>query len=77
MAALAAYVRRRGTKAGPLFQWEGGVPLRKSKFIAAVRQALASQGVDSTKYAGHSFRIGAATIAAMHGVPESTIKLLG
>lgn len=77
VAALAAYVRRRGTKAGPLFQWEGGVPLRKSKFISAVRQALASQGVDSTKYAGHSFRIGAATTAAMHGVPESTIKLLG
>ena len=70
-------MRRKGTKAGLLFQWEGGSPLRKSKFIAAVRQALASQGVDSTKYAGHSFQIGAATTAAMRGVPKSTIKLLG
>ena len=43
MEALAVYVRQRGTKEGPLFQWEGGRPLVESKFIVAVRQVLNSQ----------------------------------
>ena len=42
-----------------------------------VRAALREKGIDDTKYAGHSFRIGAATSAAAVGVEDSLIKTLG
>ena len=32
---------------------------------------------DSHKYAGHSYRIGAATTASLCGIQDSTIKMLG
>ena len=35
------------------------------------------QWVQSTDYAGHSFRIGAATTTACRGIQDSTIKMLG
>ena len=43
----------------------------------AVRQALESAGVQAANYAGHSFRIGAATTAAACGMENSTIQTLG
>ena len=42
-----------------------------------VRKALSAVGLDQSKYAGHSFRIGAATTAAAVGIEDSTIKTLG
>ena len=52
-------------------------PLAKSKFVEAVRQALSAAHLPAQDYAGHSFRIGAATTAAMAGVEDSTIQTLG
>ena len=75
--ALLAYLHIRSTAPGPLYRLEDGNPLRKSKFISLVRLALASQGVADKGYSGHSFRIGAATSAAMQGISDSNIKLLG
>jgi len=34
-------------------------------------------GVDPTCFSGHSFRIGAVTMAAKVGVEDATIKMLG
>ena len=45
--------------------------------MQVVRKALMAAGLEAVNYAGHSFRIGAATTAAQCGLPESTIKLLG
>ena len=42
-----------------------------------MREALQPSGVDITQYSGHSFRIGAATTAAVVGIEDSLIRTLG
>lgn len=77
VAALAAYLAIRGQSQGPLFRFANLAPLTKDKFTSTIRKALESIGLDPTSYAGHSFRIGAATTAADKGIEDSTIKALG
>ena len=77
IAAVLAYLAKRGNAPGLLFKFENGKQLTKTKFVASVKGALASAGVDSSKYAGHSFRIGAATTAHTQGIEDATIKMLG
>ena len=43
----------------------------------ATCQALSAAHLPAKDYAGHSFRIGAATTAAMIGLEDSTIQILG
>ena len=45
--------------------------------MGAVQTALAQAGVATKNYAGHSFRIGAATTAAAVGLEDSVIRSLG
>ena len=71
------YLRRRGTHQGPLFQWKNGSPLTRTQFVTEVRRAQSEAGLPAQNYAGHSFRIGAATTAATLGVEDSTIQTLG
>ena len=75
--ALLTYLSRRGDKPGPLFQWRDGSPLTKSQFVSKVRSALLAANLPATDFAGHSFRIGAATTAATAGLDDSTIQTLG
>ena len=77
IAALMAYLAIRGRGEGPLFRFKNGQPLTRERLVAKVREALSASGIDHSKYAGHSFRIGAATTAAQCGIPDSTIQLLG
>ena len=42
-----------------------------------LRSTLNKAGIDSSKFSGHSFRIGAASVAAARGVEDSTIQTLG
>ena len=67
----------RGLAEGPLFVFENGRLLTRERFVAAVRESLASAGVDTAKYSGHSFRIGAATTAAERGIQDSLIRTMG
>ena len=77
VAAMLAYLAIRGAKSGPLFHFQDKKPLTRERFVARVRTAISSAGLSQNKYAGHSFRIGAATTAAQCDIPDSTIKLLG
>ena len=77
VSALLNYLQARGSNPSPLFHWQDGTPLCKSKFVENVRAALAKAGLPAADYVGHSFRIGAATTAATAGVEDSTIQTLG
>ena len=77
LAAILPYVALRGAQAGPLFRFENGQFLTRDRFVAEVRTLLRAAGVDTPQYSGHSFRIGAATTAALAGLDGHTIQTLG
>ena len=77
VAANLDYMVRRGCSSGPFFTFADGRCLTRDRFVSAMRSALSSAGYDSSLYAGHSFRIGAATTAARRGIQDSLIKTLG
>ena len=77
VAAVMAYLAVRGDGEGPLFKFADGRCLTKERFTRRIREALAALGLRSADYAGHSFRIGAATTAAQVGLEDSTIRTLG
>ena len=54
-----------------------GRAITKPHFVARTRDILATLGLPQSQFAGHSFRIGAATAAAAAGVEDSTIQTLG
>ena len=75
--ALLDYLRLRGQKEGPLFMWNDGSPLQKPQFNKVVRTVLTQAKLPTKKFAGQSFRIGAATTAASAGLEDSTPQTLG
>lgn len=77
VAAILSYLAVRPRTPGPLFLFEDGKFLTRDRLIRNLRDTLLQVGVNATHFAGHSFRIGAATTAAAKGVPDSTIKMLG
>jgi len=77
VSAVVDYLRLRGARKGAFFLSPDGSVVLKSWFIEQIRSILASIGAPHHQYAGHSFRIGAATTAALAGVEDSTIQALG
>ena len=77
VAAVLSYLAARPSTLGPLFVHQDGRPLSRPGLVRAVRSALASAGVDTSRYSGHSFRIGAATTAAQTGLQDSLIQTFG
>ena len=77
VAAVLSYMVARGGSPGPLFTWEDNRYLTRHRFVISVRAALTEAGYVAKDYAGHSFRIDAATTAAEHGIQDSLIKTLG
>lgn len=66
--------------AGPAFTYKCGPALRlltPNLFISKIRSCIQQLGLDSCKYAGHSFRRGGASWAYHAGVPLDTIRQLG
>ena len=77
VTALLAYMASRRESPGPFFRDQQGRPLTKAVFIREIRRALTRLGLPAEQFAGHSFRIGAATAAAQAGLEDSVIQALG
>ena len=77
VVAVLTYAAARGSQPGPFFMTPAARPLTKQEFVSEIRKVLVRLGLPDHEYAGHSFRIGAATSAAMAGLEDSTIQLLG
>ena len=77
VSSMVNYLEQRGTSSGPLFRFEDGRVLTRTRFVEWVRKGLDKIGVDNSKYCSHSFRIGVATAAARAGIDDSVIKTLG
>lgn len=77
VAGVLAYMAIRGPGKGPFFKFNTGQPLTKSQFTKHIRLVLQAVGLPYQSFAGHSFRIGAATTAARAGIEDSTIRMLG
>ncbi len=68
---------RPTTLVGPLFVNSLGEPLTKQELTRKTRQLLSQAGFQASNFAGHSYRIGAATTAASAKLPSWLIKTLG
>jgi len=75
--AILEYIELRGNQPGPFFLNTAKGAVTKPWFIAQIRSILSQLGLPQHHYAGHSFRIGAATTAAAVGIEDSTIQTLG
>ena len=71
------YLRMRGSQPGPLFITISGGIVSRENFCNCLASAFKFCGLDSSRYKGHSFRIGAASHAAEKGLSDTQIRLLG
>lgn len=74
--AMMPYLASRGDAPGPLFLFTSGQPLTRSNLTDWLRQIMASAQIPGN-FSSHSFRIGAATVAARNGVPDHLIQTMG
>ena len=72
--AMLSYLKVRVSQPGPLFCWQSESPLSKSNFVDKVRSAA---NLPADNFSGHSFQIGATTIAASAVIYDSSIQSLG
>ncbi|XP_078340123.1 integrase/recombinase xerD homolog isoform X3 [Crassostrea virginica] len=75
--AILTYLRVRSNKPGPFFLSKSGLPVMRVCFDKILNKCLNSCGLDSNRYKGHSFRIGAATYAAEKGLSDAQIRSMG
>ena len=77
VAAIAKYRLLRGSQEGMFFILGCKRPLTKCVFNTLLARSISWVGLDPSRYKAHSFRIGAATTAALQGVSDEKIQLLG
>ena len=73
--ALLKYLAVRGVSSGPLFLLQSRVPLSRTLITSWLRDNLMLANVPGN-YSSHSFRIGAATVAARNGIPDHLIQTM-
>lgn len=77
VASMSEYLRVRPDVEGPLFIHFGGHPLTRYQFSAILKKGIKANGLPPSDFSPHSFRIGAATSAAIGGVPLEHIMEMG
>ena len=79
ISAMLAYLESRPPipNSRPLFIFQFGSFLTRGRFTSETRLLLSKGGLNSSEFAGQSFRIGAATTAASTNLPPWLIKVLG
>ena len=75
VAAVLKYIEVRGNAPGPFFMDSTHNALTKQRFVRRIRDILTSIGLQQDHFAGHSFRIGAATAAAAAGAQQLGCKI--
>ena len=75
VAAILSFLAVRSAGSGPLFQFSDGHYLTRNRLVCELRHILAAAN-DETKaqYSGHSFRVEAATNAALASLDGLLIK---
>ena len=74
---LLRWYRMRGSNSGPLFCLADGSAVKREVFTRQLKGALAFCDLDCSSYKSHSFRIGAASLAAENGMSDAQIRGLG
>jgi len=77
LQAMRQFLQIRPVHDGALFIHFDKKPVTNYQVSKVLKLCLDSIGLNSQEFSPHSFRIGAATSAAMQGVPEETIKCFG
>ena len=75
--AMIDYLRVRPSTEGPLFIHFGKDPMTRYQFDSMLKRGIKAMGLCPTLFSPHSFRIGAATSAAVSGIPMDIIKSIG
>lgn len=75
--AVSAYLALRSPLGIAFFRHFDSHPLTRHEFNAMLKRAITFLGLPVAFFSSHSFRIGAATSAAMAGVPDVCIQNMG
>ena len=75
--AMTDYLCVRPMGDGPLFIHSNSSPLTRYQFDSVLKKGIRSIGLEPKNFSPHSFRIGAATAAAVGGIPLDSIKSMG
>ena len=75
--ALLEFLSLRVQKEGPIFMHFGGDPLTCFQVGHVLKKGISAIGLQSNAFSPHSFRIGAATSAALCGISDDEIKKMG
>lgn len=77
VAFLRDFLSFRGVTSGPFFILQSGNPILRKEFDYSLKLILNFCGLNTDRFKGHSFRIGAASEAASNGKSDAEIRLLG
>ena len=75
--ALLEYLALRGNRPGPLFCHCSLAPITADQFNTQLHRCLSFCGLETRRYKGHRFRLGAASHAADKGFSDTQIRTLG